>query len=483
METTTNLFIKKSMTALLALITIMSAFSCQNNSFDEVAKDNGNTEEVAPSQGMKIDGLADNMCSQDAYKVANIFLSSKSTRAYSKTISNVTPYNDAQGNPLFFAVDFADNQGYVLISATKKFFPVIAYSSQGSFESAKGLSKEWIEGISKEISKAKTSSDKTINPEWIKYATFYPNDIETRASSTDIAKWKNEIISEYKGKTDNPTVNNFNNCDNYNSEFMTLAGFEQQFSSHTSQELEKQIDFEMCDKLGFAKDDILCQVFYCEKSTVYGPHLKTTWHQFYPYNGAIEEGAMGCVTIALGQFMNYYRMPSNKNWDAINKDGSTEQQLFLKEVGESVGIDYNTSDRGASTKKAIKSLENYGYRIKGTSELPSSSILHNDLIICRGEPKDKPEDGHMWVIDGINIINNFTIVDVYLPCKQDLVSYEVKEGDNPYYPCISKEINRMIFQYYHMNWGGALSWNIAGNYKCDANSTTYSNKVKFIYKY
>lgn len=469
------------MTALLALITIMSAFSCQNNSFDEVAKDNGNTEEVAPSQGMKIDGLADNMCSQDAYKVANIFLSSKSTRAYSKTISNVTPYNDAQGNPLFFAVDFADNQGYVLISATKKFFPVIAYSSQGSFESAKGLSKEWIEGISKEISKAKTSSDKTINPEWIKYATFYPNDIETRASSTDIAKWKNEIISEYKGKTDNPTVNDFNNCDNYNSEFMTLNGFEQQFSSYDTQELEKLIDFEMCDKLGFTKEDILCQVFYCEKSTVYGPHLKTTWHQFYPYNGAIEEGAMGCVTIALGQFMNYYRMPSNKNWDAINKDGSTEQQLFLKELGESVGIDYNTSNRGTSTRKAINSLINYGYNIKETSDLPSS-ILYNNPIICRGEPKDDPENGHMWVIDGINIKNSFTIVDVYLPFKQDFVFYEVKEDDNPYYPCISREINRLIFQYYHMNWGGALSWNLGGNYKCDANYTTYDNKVKFIYK-
>lgn len=479
MEKTTNLFIKKSMTALLALITIMSAFSCQNNSFDEVAKDNGNTEEVAPSQGMKIDGLADNMCSQDAYKVANIFLSSKSTRAYSKTISNVTPYNDAQGNPLFFAVDFADNQGYVLISATKKFFPVIAYSSQGSFESAKGLSKEWTEGISKEISTAKTSN-KTIHPEWIKYATFFPNDSETRASSNNINKWKNEIISEYRGKTDNPLVND---CDNYNSEFMTLGGFEQQFSSYVTQELEKLIDFKMCDKLGFTKDDILCQVFYCESSTVYGPHLKTTWHQFYPYNGAIEEGAMGCVTIALGQFMNYYRMPSNKNWDAINKDGSTEQQLFLKEVGESVGIDYNTSDRGASTKKAIKSLENYGYRIKGTSELPSSSILYNDLIICRGEPKDKPEDGHMWVIDGINIKNSFTIVDVYLPFKQDFVFYEVKEDDNPYYPCISREINRLIFQYYHMNWGGALSWNLGGNYKCDALAETFNVGNKFIYKY
>ncbi len=69
---------------------------------------------------MKIDGLADNMCSQDAYKVANIFLSSKGTRAFPKKVSKITPYNDEQGNALFFAVDLADNQGYLLVSATKK---------------------------------------------------------------------------------------------------------------------------------------------------------------------------------------------------------------------------------------------------------------------------------------------------------------------------------------------------------------------------
>lgn len=255
MKTTTNLFVKKSLTVLLALVTIVLAFSCQSNSIDEVVKDNGNTNEAALSQSMKIDGLADNMCSQDAYKVANIFLSGKGTRAYSKKISKITPYNDDQGNALFFSVDLADNQGYLLVSATKKFFPIIAYSPYGSFESAKGLSKEWTEGISKDISKAKASSSKKINPEWIKYATFYPNDIETRASSNDITKWKNEIISEYKGKTNDPLIND---CDNYSSEFMTIGGFEQTFSSYDSQELEKLIDFERCDKLGFTKDDILC---------------------------------------------------------------------------------------------------------------------------------------------------------------------------------------------------------------------------------
>lgn len=480
MKTITNLFVTKKLAALLTLITIMSAFSCQNNSIDEVVKDNSNTNEAVLSQSMKIDGLADNMSNQDAYKVANIFLSNKGTRAYSKKVSNVTPYNDNQGSPLFFAVDFADNQGYVLVSATKKFFPIIAYSSHGSFESTKGLSKEWTEGISKEISKVKASSSKTINPEWIKYATFYPNDSETRASSNNINKWKNEIISEYRGKTDNPLVNN---CDNYNSEFMTLGGFEQRFSSYDTQELEKLIDFEKCDKLGFTKEDILCQVFYCENSTVYGPHLKTTWDQFSPYNGAIKDGALGCVTIALGQFMNFYRIPSNKNWDAINTDGSTEQQLFLKEVGESVGIDYNTSVREARTDIAIKSLKNYGYQIKYSRDIPSNSVFYNNPVLCRGTAKEDSEEGHMWVIDGINVKNNFTIVDVYLPFKQDFVFDEVKEDDNPYYPCISREINRSIFQYYHMNWGGALSWNLAGDYKCDALFETFSIDNFFIYKY
>ncbi len=479
MKNITNLFVKKSLATLLSLTTILTVFSCQNNSIDEVADNNVNTKETTLSQSMKIDGLADNMCNQDAYKVATIFLSNKGTRAYSKEVSNVTPYNDDQGKPLFFAVDFADNQGYVLVSATKKFFPIIAYSSHSSFESTKGLSKEWTEGISKEISKAKKSSNK-INPEWIKYATFYPNDSETRASSNNINKWKNEIISKYKGKTNNSLVNN---CDNYNSEFMTLGGFEQHISSYDTQELEKLIDFERCDKLGFTKDDILCQVFYCENSTVYGPHLKTTWDQFSPYNGAIKNGALGCVTIALGQFMNYYRMPSNKNWDAINKDSSTEQQLFLKEVGESVGIDYNTSDRGARTDIAIKSLKNYGYQIKSSRGIPNNNVFYNDLVICRGTAKEDSEDGHMWVIDGINVKNSFIIVDVYLPFKQDFVFYEVKEEDNPYYPCISREFNRLIFQYYHMNWGGDLSWNLAGDYKCDALSKTFCIDNFFIYKY
>ena len=39
------------------------------------------------------------------------------------------------------------------------------------------------------------------------------------------------------------------------------------------------------------------------------------------------------------------------------------------------------------------------------------------------------------------------------------------------------------FQYYHMNWGGALSWNLAGNYKCDALAETFNVGNKFIYKY
>ena len=99
MKNTPFFFIKKSLAALLALIVIVAAFSCQNNSVDEIVNDNGNAKEAALSQSMKIDGLKENLSNQDAYKVANIFLSNKGTRAYSKKVSKIIPYNDEQGSP------------------------------------------------------------------------------------------------------------------------------------------------------------------------------------------------------------------------------------------------------------------------------------------------------------------------------------------------------------------------------------------------
>lgn len=89
MKNTPFFFIKKSLAALLALIAIVAAFSCQNNSVDEIVNDNGNAKEAALSQSMKIDGLKENLSNQDAYKVANIFLSNKGTRAYSKKVSKI----------------------------------------------------------------------------------------------------------------------------------------------------------------------------------------------------------------------------------------------------------------------------------------------------------------------------------------------------------------------------------------------------------
>ena len=55
MKNITNLFVKKALAGLVTLIAIVSTFSCQNNSIDEVVKSNDNAKETALSQSTKID--------------------------------------------------------------------------------------------------------------------------------------------------------------------------------------------------------------------------------------------------------------------------------------------------------------------------------------------------------------------------------------------------------------------------------------------
>lgn len=77
----------------------------------------------------------------DAAAVAGIYLNnnalsrSGSNKASSrsvigKTVKNVVAINDSVGNPAIYAVNFDD--GYIMVSATQKYFPILAEVEHGS---------------------------------------------------------------------------------------------------------------------------------------------------------------------------------------------------------------------------------------------------------------------------------------------------------------------------------------------------------------
>lgn len=73
------------------------------------------------------------LSSDDAIKVANLFShGAVLTKSESlKAVKSVVPVKDASGRTLIYAVNYDD--GYILISATKRYYPVLAEVEHGTF--------------------------------------------------------------------------------------------------------------------------------------------------------------------------------------------------------------------------------------------------------------------------------------------------------------------------------------------------------------
>lgn len=90
------------------------------------------------STQLGIDREKININTEDASIVAEIFnrknhhLTRNSLNEPTKRIKEIfTLYNN--GKPMMYIINYQDQKGYTIISATKKYYPVIAYSDVGSF--------------------------------------------------------------------------------------------------------------------------------------------------------------------------------------------------------------------------------------------------------------------------------------------------------------------------------------------------------------
>lgn len=88
-----------------------------------------------------------NACETETFSFAQTDIVDKSTLAEvikghlkrQRKIHEVLPYKisaikDASGDVYMYVVNFSDNKGFVIVSATKKYEPILAYSKIGNFQ-------------------------------------------------------------------------------------------------------------------------------------------------------------------------------------------------------------------------------------------------------------------------------------------------------------------------------------------------------------
>lgn len=164
------------------------------------------------------------------------------------------------------------------------------------------------------------------------------------------------------------------------------------------------------------------------------PLLKTEWRQEYPFNYNApfingKQAVAGCVSVATGQIMYYFRHPSSINWGLIDLyqpdprsfDAEDYIAAWFRSMGDALSTEWGVKGSSASSNEVPVYLSNMGYSAPGTLREYDFSVIKNALyaarpVYTRGYAIQKVtytknwigkkkahysyEDGHAWVIDG-----------------------------------------------------------------------------------
>jgi hypothetical protein len=217
--------------------------------------------------------------------------------------------------------------------------------------------------------------------------------------------------------------------------------------------------------------------YFYEKS----PLLTTNWGQGVGYNNncpnlgctSTTNGRAwtGCVATAMAQIMKYNQHPSNYNWSLMpNNSGSNETSRLMRDIGDSVGMDYGCDGSGASFSHVVQSFMNnfnYSYATAGDYNYQTvrSNISQNKPVYLRGKNKVKDGwwffdkfEGHAWVADGYR--------------ESFICSFD----DN------GNVTGGWGYLFFHMNWGwnGNNSWVGLNNFTTP-NGSPYNYNRKMAY--
>lgn len=436
---------------------------------------------------------------RDAIKVAESFFKSETKNSSNKSINEVIVVRDSLQLPLMYVINYADNNGFIIISATKEFYPVLAYSEDGTYNLDSGMfSDAWLGVMKSEIIYRKSDSDTTYFSQWDKYsnpisATKNSSTTKSVESYQDISWWRSEFIADL-WNTDNFPPGYFEAKGEFVGDmFCNLSEVREQLDDYSG-------DFDRVESyltnLGY---DPNVAIFHIKTFTTQAKKdimLSTYWHQYPPYNRFCPgENPPGCVTVAIGQIMNYHKWPTYyMNWSNSDLNDNSAASLFAK-IGSDIGMVYKSSGSypkfwdplifGDLTHVKLF-FRNNGYSVskdspQGNLREISQAILEGYPVYMEGSKESfsfwgitMPSfDAHAWVCDGFIMHKyNNVLVDVYLPQNYNPGNY-TPLASNPfkrdYNFSISKE-REYGWSYYHMNWG----WG-KGRYNVGGGSTSVNN--------
>ena len=457
----------------LLVISTLALFSCSQDAVLE------NESIETPSLSTEEVGLIDkspvNLTSDDAKRVALRFMSKGiKTRAPQSSASVETIYDHALGIPLLYIVNFENDNGYAVISATKKEAPVLVYSETGNYNvNASDTTNEYMEMYKKHIKEAYLDSSDSLRAKYaLEWAMFEKTDgagILTRSSSATNQMIQDEI--RRKTAMGYTYIGKLSAAATYlsDSDYQNLVS---DISTHS----DPNYDYKEVT-LFFIKS------FETEKI---GPLMGTKWHQESPFNIDAPNGFAGCVPIAIAQIAYYHKYPSKYNWNEIYNYPILNDVFknFILDIRNLCHVKYQDDGTSATYNDAYNTLKNLGYQVKKGGvpnyEKLRKSITYKNPVFIKGT-NNSTHKGHAWVCEGYHNIRYDASISMIIDRK-----YGFPEPGTPYFDYNTKAYlpdMQQIDEYFYMNMGngGILDgWYRANSYNAEHPEKSYMDNQEII---
>ena len=384
------------------------------------------------------------------------------TKSYDRDTSTETVRDAKNDNaPMMYVINYCGG-GFVVVSATKDYYPILAYSDENDFvlsDDMEGVAV-WMEETKEAIRQSGSLDEATkakIHRLWQQYETN-----ANMISSTVVTK----------SLTPEQDLARENRIAELNQLGFTVYSLASAYANSLISLNNYQGWWGIGDLFGTPDHTIVAIGVRSESSQV-GPFLQTAWDQVLPYNSQVplkngQRPYLGCTTIAIAQIMSYHTWPSDLDWDTMIQQGgsSAVTQNFLYNLAVDMNADFGNGQNGlttyitASAAIAALQLSKYGYSSSMSLVTHNSSTVRTQLdserpVWMEGTDPNDETAAHAWVCDGYRTETNEDIYFVEFLMGGPGSYYYASKNEWDYVPSFLSpwSTGGVISYYYDMNWG------------------------------
>lgn len=391
-----------------------------------------------------------------------------------KIVSDVYTVFREEGEPSMYAVNFQDDKGFVVVSASRKYYPILALVEQGHFDQSFYYCPfgGWIDELNEQIACAERDeideeTSRGIRKLWAVYEkTGISKWVVTKSEAeafalrqSSVAAWEAQGYTCY-ALSEQPSEMSNSVYSNWCQMAQGLANPDYDYLTY-SVILERRVD----------------------DSLRVGPLIKTTWERENGFNAALVDTAghlvpVGSRPLAVGQVMRYFQKPTSYNWtvDFPLNYATGSIASFLKILSNRMGLTYYFGEEDATDLEALAVMIEY-YSYSGTcAPFVRSSVVSNiqngkPVILSGTRTYGGTTSSYAWVCEG----NMVTAIHYEYELKVISVSemaYEhaASESEN--------QFGFVNYLYHNLGLGGSLNgWYISNSPSSGGNSMSTTNMI------